>query len=63
MFRRLYVWGENPQWATLWAGVTEAVLLQVSGAKSIPRCIGALILFSGFGCGRKSRRFSDWGDT
>ena len=44
MFQRLYVWQENPQWATLWEDVTEKALLQLKGAKTNPHYLGALII-------------------
>lgn len=44
MFQRLYVWQENPQWATLWEDVTEKANLQLVGSKSNPHYLGALII-------------------
>jgi len=44
MFQRLYVWKESPQWATLWEDVTEKSLLQLSGIKTNPHYLGALII-------------------
>lgn len=44
MFQRLYVWQENPQWATLWEDVTEKANLQLAGSKSNPHYLGALII-------------------
>jgi uncharacterized protein with ParB-like and HNH nuclease domain len=44
MFQRLYVWQENPQWATLWEDVTEKALLQLKGIKTNPHYLGALII-------------------
>lgn len=44
MFQRLYVWQENPQWATLWEDVTEKAALQLVGSESNPHYLGALII-------------------
>ncbi len=44
MFQRLYVWQENPQWATLWEDVTEKANLQLEESKSNPHYLGALII-------------------
>jgi hypothetical protein len=44
MFQRLYVWQENPQWATLWEDVTEKALLQLKGVSTNPHYLGALII-------------------
>ena len=44
MFQRLYVWEENPQWATLWEDVAEKADLQLTGTKSNPHYLGALII-------------------
>jgi hypothetical protein len=44
MFQRLYVWQENPQWATLWEDITEKANLQLAGSKSNPHYLGALII-------------------
>jgi len=44
MFQRLYVWQENPQWATLWEDVTEKALLQLKGVQTNPHYLGALII-------------------
>jgi hypothetical protein len=44
MFQRLYVWQENPQWATLWEDVTEKALLQLKGDPTNPHYLGALII-------------------
>lgn len=44
MFQRLYVWQENPQWATLWEDVTEKALMQLNGVQSNPHYLGALII-------------------
>lgn len=44
MFQRLYVWQENPQWATLWEDVAEKAILQLKGVKTNPHYLGALII-------------------
>jgi len=44
MFQRLYVWQENPQWATLWEDVTEKAVLQLKGIEVNPHYLGALII-------------------
>lgn len=44
MFQRLYVWQENPQWATLWEDVAEKAALQLQGVKTNPHYLGALII-------------------
>ncbi len=44
MFQRLYVWQENPQWATLWEDVTEKAALQLKGVQTNPHYLGALII-------------------
>jgi hypothetical protein len=44
MFQRLYVWQENPQWATLWEDVVEKANLQISGETSNAHYLGALII-------------------
>ena len=44
MFQRLYVWEENPQWATLWEDVAEKADLQLTGTKTNPHYLGALII-------------------
>ncbi|GKT24020.1 DUF262 domain-containing protein [Acidovorax sp. SUPP3334] len=44
MFQRLYVWQENPQWATLWEDVAEKAILQLRGVKTNPHYLGALII-------------------
>jgi Protein of unknown function DUF262/Protein of unknown function (DUF1524) len=44
MFQRLYVWQENPQWATLWEDVAEKAVLQLKGVKTNPHYLGALIV-------------------
>jgi Protein of unknown function DUF262/Protein of unknown function (DUF1524) len=44
MFQRLYVWQENPQWATLWEDVAEKAVLQLQGVKTNPHYLGALIV-------------------
>lgn len=44
MFQRLYVWQENPQWATLWEDVTEKSLLQLKRIETNPHYLGALII-------------------
>lgn len=44
MFQRLYVWQEQPQWATLWEDVTEKADLQLRGIKTNPHYLGALII-------------------
>lgn len=44
MFQRLYVWQENPQWATLWEDVAEKAELQIEGISTNPHYLGALII-------------------
>lgn len=44
MFQRLYVWKENPQWATLWEDVSEKALLLLNEKKTNPHYLGALII-------------------
>ena len=44
MFQRLYVWEESPQWATLWEDVAEKADLQLTGTKTNPHYLGALII-------------------
>lgn len=44
MFQRLYVWQENPQWATLWEDVSEKAMLQLRGIQSNAHYLGALII-------------------
>jgi len=44
MFQRLYVWGENPQWSTLWEDIAEKAALRREGKKSNPHYLGALIV-------------------
>lgn len=44
MFQRLYVWKENPQWATLWEDIAEKAALQLGGTNSSPHYLGALII-------------------
>lgn len=44
MFQRLYVWQENPQWATLWEDLAEKAALQLSGISTNPHYLGALII-------------------
>jgi len=44
MFQRLYVWQEQPQWATLWEDVAEKADLQLRGLKTNPHYLGALII-------------------
>lgn len=44
MFQRLYVWGENPQWSTLWEDIVEKAELRLAGKKSNPHYLGALIV-------------------
>lgn len=44
MFQRLYVWQENPQWATLWEDVLEKAEAQLLGRQSNPHYLGALII-------------------
>lgn len=44
MFQRLYVWGETPQWATLWEDIVEKADLQLAGERSTPHYLGALII-------------------
>jgi hypothetical protein len=44
MFQRLYVWQENPQWATLWEDIGEKAEAQLVGFESNPHYLGALII-------------------
>jgi hypothetical protein len=44
MFQRIYVWQENPQWATLWEDVTEKADIQLAGATANAHYLGALII-------------------
>ena len=44
MFQRLYVWEENPQWATLWEDVVEKADLEIAGTETAPHYLGALII-------------------
>lgn len=44
MFQRLYVWGEIPQWSTLWDDIAEKAALRLDGKKSNPHYLGALIV-------------------
>jgi hypothetical protein len=44
MFQRLYVWQENPQWATLWEDVVEKADLQLAGVQTNAHYLGALII-------------------
>lgn len=44
MFQRLYVWGKDPQWATLWEDIVEKAELQLSGTRTNPHYLGALIV-------------------
>lgn len=44
MFQRLYVWQENPQWATLWEDIAEKSTLQLRGVQTNPHYLGALII-------------------
>ena len=44
MFQRLYVWQENPQWATLWEDVAEKAVLQIKGNTVNAHYLGALII-------------------
>lgn len=43
MFQRLYVWQENPQWATLWEDAAEKADLRLSGLQTNPHYLGAVI--------------------
>lgn len=42
MFQRLYVWKEDPQWATLWEDIEEKAELRVKGIRSNPHYLGKL---------------------
>jgi uncharacterized protein with ParB-like and HNH nuclease domain len=44
MFQRLYVWQENPQWATLWEDIEEKANLQIKHISSNAHYLGALII-------------------
>jgi len=44
MFQRHYVWGENPQWSTLWEDIVEKAALRLKKEKSNPHYLGALIV-------------------
>ena len=44
MFQRLYVWQEQPQWATLWEDVIEKATLQLEGKQANAHYHGALII-------------------
>ena len=44
MFQRLYVWQENPQWATLWEDLAEKAVLRLDEKKNNPHYPGALII-------------------
>ncbi len=44
MFQRLYVWQENPQWATLWEDVAEKAGYRLEGKRTNPHYLGALII-------------------
>lgn len=44
MFQRLYVWAENPQWATLWEDVVEKAELRLTGDDTNAHYLGALII-------------------
>ncbi|MBI4188410.1 MAG: DUF262 domain-containing protein [Chloroflexi bacterium] len=44
MFQRLYIWQENPQWATLWEDIEEKADLQLKGITSNAHYLGALII-------------------
>jgi hypothetical protein len=44
MFQRLYVWEENPQWATLWEDIEEKARLQLTHVASNTHYLGALII-------------------
>lgn len=44
MFQRLYVWGEDPQWRTLWEDVVEKAELRIEGKTANPHYLGALII-------------------
>ena len=44
MFQRLYVWGETPQWSTLWEDIVEKAVLRLERKKSNPHYLGALIV-------------------
>ena len=44
MFQRLYVWQEQPQWATLWEDVIEKATLQLEGKQANAHYLGALII-------------------
>lgn len=44
MFQRLYVWGEDPQWRTLWEDLIEKAALQLDEKKTNAHYLGALII-------------------
>ena len=44
MFQRLYVWQQDPQWATLWEDLIEKAELRLANKKSNPHYLGALIV-------------------
>lgn len=44
MFQRLYVWQQNPQWATLWEDLIEKAELRLSNKKTNAHYLGALII-------------------
>jgi len=44
MFQRLYVWQQDPQWATLWEDLIEKADLRLAGKKTNPHYLGALII-------------------
>jgi hypothetical protein len=44
MFQRLYVWQEQPQWATLWEDVIEKATFQLEGKQTNAHYLGALII-------------------
>jgi hypothetical protein len=44
MFQRLYVWGEDPQWRTLWEDVVEKADNRLNGKLTNAHYLGALII-------------------
>lgn len=44
MFQRLYVWEQDPQWATLWEDLIEKADLRLAGKETNPHYLGALII-------------------
>lgn len=44
MFQRLYVWGEDPQWRTLWEDIVEKAQLRLEQKPTNPHYLGALII-------------------